>query len=1460
MRQDTFLHYSPEGIEVWNLNSFWSTFSATGSQVTHLKRIEGCCSDPARILVATEDKSLHILSPVSGSTLFTAFPNMADIIIKEMEHDYPSATIWMLNSVGEISVYTTQTNPARIVDIWEVEAGSERVVSMCALRKRYSCSAVTDPVYALLGGTVAGQIVFYPVNIVNSKYQVIIQAHASAVVAIGCYTDLMMVISLGSDGLIKIWRMEIINTAKNGEVNPTSKSPSTPTSRLKTMGPISLSLLTTITLPSTCGIATSFSLHVPTRTLAVSSSHNLIHMYSLGDTAGTAAVEKRRHPSDEDHTKPITCLVNLSNLNLFASSSLEGVVKIWDGYGNILLKEIQFGSSVLSICFLNHRGDLLIGTANQVILLKSQDYLPTFLLKELMLLHIPTDLNESPLTFDESLDFWQLYRENLAKKGKDLSRWHLEDEAVDTPGEEEREVSNKADELERKYAEAAALLAQQELEENQRKKKETWQQLLRRKKEMERTVTLSVDFETKPSKSSPARSEGKKDSAERKSFIKDEMQEDQDFVSLEDDFDDVSDEERDGMTFEADVESRRKRMSTFEDVQERQRKQVEHEQSRRFTETLNDTEVIGKFSGDHLTVAQRERLNQSKRRRSMLKNSVMYQKVVTKHNEIRSLLDDDDENDSESAGNPLRRTSTAHRRDSQASDRPHNTHPTFNLSKGISQVQETPEIEVPNEAPQIDAVKAQDTTSTTNHSILHNPNAPLFKAPKPNLVKKRNRSLQAGSVLPNSVAVANVHRDSKQFKHRRESAVVPGQEETDSKPAVEIPAKNFALPEYLRSRRKKDDTVIPTIALRSETPHPNISDEDDAPIEVHEEPKPIVKVNSIIIPPPDESKPIEVKPVVRIPSPPKTEPLKPPTPPPEIKLSMKDLTVKESSHSIVIQPEVAPIIIEKEPSRKPSVVAIPPPPPQAPPVVQKTEIDIFSLLSKKDQKSSADLDSKMETKPAKKTTPKKIVERFPSEPALVFPQIPLPESKPPTTAGTSRQNETMHIEDVHTKLMNQKAWSLLEIAQESDGLVLPRIQSKESFRSSRAEALDDVAARDWFRGLNGKEVNITNILEVTMNVMKTGYWREKVEAAKATLYLYHTFQKDLPNALNDIILPQLDLMNDESWQVRAQLSSNMAAYKINHPDIVMALIGRLTDKNVNVKKAAMNSLATFGISSKEALRNAMGALGVFMSLYNTSERKSALAFAGYTIFLALIQTSHLFYCWIRASDIIKRQINAFTFKTIGWLITILPALDMLPLCLLVLRDRETNALQTNTQFFQFVYIPTVAFGALVALSIDAFFMLIFIRYIRKTERETLGVLGIASDIQKLSFIARYGLFMTGGVFLVCACFSCSLLAEIGDPKLTTGSACRTLYYAAWLAKDLCIDISGFGIVLMKIDLHCLEVGWDEAVKSHVWLKVVRWGLGRQGGAVKVGEGSLRRAGGTKNSALAAKSTEHHGVS
>jgi hypothetical protein len=51
---------------------------------------------------------------------------------------------------------------------------------------------------------------------------------------------------------------------------------------------------------------------------------------------------------------------------------------------------------------------------------------------------------------------------------------------------------------------------------------------------------------------------------------------------------------------------------------------------------------------------------------------------------------------------------------------------------------------------------------------------------------------------------------------------------------------------------------------------------------------------------------------------------------------------------------------------------------------------------------------------------------------------------------------------------------------------------------------------------------------------RSSYWRERCEASKAVLLLYKTFEKDIPNRVETIILPQLELLDDDSWQFRAQ--------------------------------------------------------------------------------------------------------------------------------------------------------------------------------------------------------------------------------------------------------------------------------------------------------------------------------------
>jgi hypothetical protein len=94
---------------------------------------------------------------------------------------------------------------------------------------------------------------------------------------------------------------------------------------------------------------------------------------------------------------------------------------------------------------------------------------------------------------------------------------------------------------------------------------------------------------------------------------------------------------------------------------------------------------------------------------------------------------------------------------------------------------------------------------------------------------------------------------------------------------------------------------------------------------------------------------------------------------------------------------------------------------------------------------------------------------------------------------------------------------------------------------------------------------LINILEVLFRIMKHGYWKEKCEASKAVLYLFRTFDMDLKDPVETIILPQLEFLSDPDWQFRAQLCTNLSGYAINHPDVLFSLICRLNDRVDAVK-------------------------------------------------------------------------------------------------------------------------------------------------------------------------------------------------------------------------------------------------------------------------------------------------------
>lgn len=75
--------------------------------------------------------------------------------------------------------------------------------------------------------------------------------------------------------------------------------------------------------------------------------------------------ERFDHNSDNDHTDDVTGVASCPKMRLFASSSADGSIRIWDE-SNHLLRTITLNAVPSSLCFSSQKGDLLIGIGNHL--------------------------------------------------------------------------------------------------------------------------------------------------------------------------------------------------------------------------------------------------------------------------------------------------------------------------------------------------------------------------------------------------------------------------------------------------------------------------------------------------------------------------------------------------------------------------------------------------------------------------------------------------------------------------------------------------------------------------------------------------------------------------------------------------------------------------------------------------------------------------------------------------------------------------------------------------------------------------------------------------------------------------------------------------------------------------------------------------------------------------------------
>ncbi|TPX62954.1 hypothetical protein PhCBS80983_g00223 [Powellomyces hirtus] len=143
--------------------------------------------------------------------------------------------------------------------------------------------------------------------------------------------------------------------------------------------------------------------------------------------------------------------------------------------------------------------------------------------------------------------------------------------------------------------------------------------------------------------------------------------------------------------------------------------------------------------------------------------------------------------------------------------------------------------------------------------------------------------------------------------------------------------------------------------------------------------------------------------------------------------------------------------------------------------------------------------------------------------------------------------------------------------------------------------LQGILTAFWFPGMGGREINFANVMQVLFEVLKTGYWSEKAEASDALLLLFLKFKDEFRDPLQDFIMPQIESLSDRDWQTRLRLCQNLVKYGVYAAPLIQALMARLVDEHVDVRKAAMHSLAHFGIDTTHALRSAMQQLNMLPS-------------------------------------------------------------------------------------------------------------------------------------------------------------------------------------------------------------------------------------------------------------------------
>ncbi|ORY49449.1 hypothetical protein BCR33DRAFT_847423 [Rhizoclosmatium globosum] len=172
-----------------------------------------------------------------------------------------------------------------------------------------------------------------------------------------------------------------------------------------------------------------------------------------------------------------------------------------------------------------------------------------------------------------------------------------------------------------------------------------------------------------------------------------------------------------------------------------------------------------------------------------------------------------------------------------------------------------------------------------------------------------------------------------------------------------------------------------------------------------------------------------------------------------------------------------------------------------------------------------------------------------------------------------------------------------------------------------------------------------------------------------------------------------------------------------------------------------------------------------------------------TFFMACNQTFYAHYSWLRGKEVFKMQTSTRTYRTLKYVLQILPALSLGPfIVLLISMTREQTSL---------AYLLTGASSGLATIILDVFYCFSFLRQIFNMVDNTISV--------PVSYrtIANYGLGASICALLLVLTFVCNVL--LVDDESPSQNALLAYAISNGLFGTLLV-LNGIILVMMKVAL------------------------------------------------------------